>query len=538
MKAVRDCNPLRSTLRTVLVLLMSTAALVFVGAPPGQACCGSPGSVAPYDFNGDGYADLAIGAIEVPFNETDTGWVTVLYGSATGITTNGSQLWSQDSPGIPDASEMADSFGQSLASGNFNGDGYADLAIAAPGENLAGYDEGVIHILFGSASGLTSSGTQLWSQDTPGVLDVAQSGDEFGEVMAAGNLGNGSYDDLVIGLPNENYAPRDGAEQSNSGAVQVLFGSATGLTSVGNQFWSQQSPGVPGNADAGDFFGDAVLVAEVTGDTVDDVVIGVPRESLSGVRSGAVHVLPGSSAGPTVTGSSTWTQATAGVADSPEEYDGFGRSLAAGDFGGSSHQELAIGAPGESVVTGQTVNGAVHVLMGSSAGLTATGSQFWSQNSSGVLETAETNDAFGQEMSAANLGKSGQDDLVIGVGETIVGTYHDGVVHVLYGSSSGLTSTGNQLWHPDIPGVPDELDAEEMFGFQLQVGDYGGGTIADLVAGSPTETVDGVYGVGAVTVIYGGSAGLTSAGSQFITPATPGVPGDPEGNSRWGQLGR
>ena len=155
-----------------------------------------------------------------------------------------------------------------------------------------------------------------------------------------------------------------------------------------------------------------------------------------------------------------------------------------------------------------------------------------------MLETAESNDSFGQEMSAANLGKSGQDDLAIGVGETIVGTYNDGVVHVLYGSSSGLTSTGNQLWHPDIPGVPDELESEEMFGFQLQVGDYGGGTIADLVVGSPTETVDGVYGVGAVTVIYGGSAGLTSTGSQYIDPATPGVPGDPEGNSRWGQLGR
>ena len=62
-----------------------------------------------------------------------------------------------------------------------------------------------------------------------------------------------------------------------------MFGSASGLTSVGNQFWTQQSPGVPGNSDAGDNFGDAVLAAEVTGDTLDDVVIGVPRRDLSGV---------------------------------------------------------------------------------------------------------------------------------------------------------------------------------------------------------------------------------------------------------------
>ena len=232
-------------------------------------------------------------------------------------------------------------------------------------------------------------------------------------------------------------------------------------------------------------------------------MIGVPRELLSGVLAGAVHVLPGSSTGPTVTGSSTWTQASAGVADSPEPHDGFGSSLAAGDFGGSSHQELAIGAPGESIVSGQTVNGAVHVLVGSSTGLTASGSQFWTQNSPGVLETAESGDAFGEQLAAANLGRSAQDDLVVNVSESIVSAGNDGMVHVLYGSSSGLTSTGNQVWHPDIPGVPDELETEEWFGSQLQVGDYGGGTIADLVAGSPTETVDGVYGVGAVTVIYG-----------------------------------
>lgn len=537
MRAIRDNAPLTSNLRAGLVVLMISAALVTVAPPPGRACCGSPGDVAPYDFNGDGYADLAVGAPEVPTNATDTGSVTVLYGSATGITTAGGQLWSQDSPGISDTAEMGDAFGASLASGDFNGDGYADLAIAAINEDLTGYEEGVIHILLGSASGLTSTGSQLWSQDSAGVADVAENSDHFGEVLAAGNLGNGSYDDLVIGIPNENYNPRGGDEQNDSGAVQVLFGSATGLTSVGNQFWSQLSPGIPGNPDSADRFGTAVLAAEVTGDSLDDVVIGVPHELLSGVSAGAVHVLPGSSTGPTVTGSNTWTQASAGVADTPESHDGFGSALAAGDFGGSSHQELAIGVPGEAVVTGQVVNGAVHVLMGSSTGLTASGSQWWTQNSPGVLETVESSESFGSGLTAANLGRSAQDDLVINVHESIVSTGNDGMLHVLYGSSTGLTSTGNQVWHPDIPGVPDELETEEWFGSQLQVGDYGGGTIADLVAGSPTETVDGVYGVGAVTVIYGGSTGLTSSGSQYFTPATPGVPGDPEGNSRFGQLG-
>lgn len=537
MRAIRDSATLRSTAGPVLALLMSSAALTTVGAPPGHACCGDTGSVAPYDFNGDGYADLAVGAPGVPSYDAGSGSVTVLYGSATGVTTTGSQRWSQDSPGIPDTAEIGDAFGAALASGDLDGDGYADLVIGAPFEDLSVEEAGVIHVLFGSASGLTSTGTELWSQDSAGVADIAEETDRFGQVLAVGNVGNGSFDDLVIGVPAEDYNPRDDTKQISSGAVHVLFGSATGLTSAGNQFWSQHSPGIPGNPEAFDQFGRAVLAADVAGDALDDVVIGVPEELVSGAHAGAVHVLPGSTTGPTVTGSSTWTQATAGVADSPEQYDGFGFSLAAGDFGGDSHQELAIGAYQESVATGQENNGAVHVLSGSSSGLTAAGSQFWTQNTFGVLETAESSDRFGLRLTAANFGRSAQDDLAISVGESIVSSEPDGLIQVLYGTSSGLATTGNELWHADIPGVPDEIDEEEWFGASAQAADFGGGTLADLAVGSPTETVDGEYGVGAVTVFYGGSAGLTSSGSQYFTAATPGVPGDPDGDARFGLLG-
>ena len=73
---------------------------------------------------------------------------------------------------------------------DFNGDGAADLAIGAPGENSS---SGVVHVLYGSATvGLTATGSQVWSQDSPGIAGGAEAFDVFGETLAAGTLGIGA----------------------------------------------------------------------------------------------------------------------------------------------------------------------------------------------------------------------------------------------------------------------------------------------------------------------------------------------------------
>ncbi len=109
--------------------------------------------------------------------------------------------------------------------------------------------------------------------------------------------------------------------------------------------------------------------------------------------------------------------------------------------------------------------GVVHILYGSSSGLQTSSpvDQFWNQNTPGVEDKAETGDEFGGA-SSADFNGDGKTDLAIGVPSERIGTTIFGVVHVLYGSSSGVqtTSPADQLWHIDSPGVNG---AEGTFGY-------------------------------------------------------------------------
>ncbi len=72
-------------------------------------------------------------------------------------------------------------FGGSLASGDYDGDGKDDFAVGVSGEDIGAIgDAGAVSVLYGSASGLTTAGDQLWHQSAPGVLGGSETGDVFG----------------------------------------------------------------------------------------------------------------------------------------------------------------------------------------------------------------------------------------------------------------------------------------------------------------------------------------------------------------------
>ena len=90
----------------------------------------------------------------------------VLYGTlAVGLSADGNQLWTRVSPGVE--GDKGTGFGESLATGDFDGDGRADLAIGSPQTTAGGIsDAGEVNVLHGSETGITADGDQLWNQDS------------------------------------------------------------------------------------------------------------------------------------------------------------------------------------------------------------------------------------------------------------------------------------------------------------------------------------------------------------------------------------
>jgi hypothetical protein len=484
------------------------------------------------DFNGDGYADLAIGISHEPTaGRASSGAVAVLYGSARGLTAVADQLWSQDSPGISDQAERGDQFGWSLAPGDFDGDGYTDLAISVPFERRAARSSGVVHVLRGSGRGLIATASQLWSQDSPGIPDRPEERDGFGWAMTAADFDRDGDDELVIGVHLEDLVVAGGTNLLHAGGVLVLQGSPEGPTSSGSRFWTQGTAGVPDRPETNDRFGASLAAGDFDGDGYPDLAVGAPYESRRAMRTGMVHIFYGSAAGLATTGAQVWGQGTPGIAERPELRDQFGQSLAAGDFDGGRRDDLAIGVWYEDHCT-ICNEGIVQVLYGTRRGLGARRDQIWHQDRPGIADRGEVGDQFGQTLATADFNGDGRDDLAIGAPwEDFTAFVHgdQGAVHVLYGGRSGLRSAGSQFWSQRTRGVLDTPERDDHFGEALGAADFNGDGHAELVVGVPWEGSRG-----AVAVLAGSRRGLTAAGDQLWSQGSPGVRGVARRGDRFG----
>ena len=300
--------------------------------------------------------------------------MAVLYAAAGGLSADGNQFWSQDSPGIAGVPESFDQFGRSLTSGDFNNDSYDDLAIGVPNEDVGALSAaGAVNVIYGSAGGLTATGDQLWTQDSAGIAGTSEAGDLYGFSVREGDFNNDGFGDLAIGVPGEDIGATVGA-----GAVNVIYGAAgAGLVSAGNQIWSIDLPNL---LEPGDDYGRTLAAGDFNNDGFDDLAIGGPLEDVVAVPdAGAVSVLYGSGIGGlTAQGAQSFHQDVAGIADAAEANDRFGGGgvstnvettpLATGDFNGDRFWDLVIGVPNEDFedpdIGTVADSGAFHVLYG------------------------------------------------------------------------------------------------------------------------------------------------------------------------------
>jgi hypothetical protein len=184
---------------------------------------------------------------------------------------------------------------------------------------------------------------------------------------------------------------------------------------------AQSDPEIHGDPNDQENFGASLAAGNLGKNSHADLAVGVPNDWIETTqRAGSVNVLYGSTTGITTMGNQRWTQDSAGIAGAAEDPDHFGSALAVADSGRSTRGDLAVSAPCEEIAGAVYARG-VHVIFGTKTGLSATGDQFWSQNSTGVADKAEQVEAFGLAMTGANFGKSRRADLAISVSETIGG---------------------------------------------------------------------------------------------------------------------
>ncbi|MGX1669784.1 FG-GAP-like repeat-containing protein [Streptomyces sp. NPDC055400] len=434
---------------------------------------------------------------------------------------------------------------------DFNGDGYRDIAVAAPQATVSGHEAaGAVVVLYGTASGPSAAKRKLITQASTGIPGSPETADHFGGSVASADLDLDGYADLVVGTPDEDT---DGA--FNKGSVTVVWGSAQGLGSGtvlpltygagdpsgcafgvdlaavpaspaprpwmhiagGCSVWTLQGPitrtgkaysrseRIQGPST------EKIVTGRLSDNHSDQIEVSVP---LSDHPMGAVYINRVSSSNPP-----------------PLSTDASNATV--GDVNGDGYGDLVLGDPGDMTVDGTPQEGTGHdggqiaIWPGSAQGVDPAAQPLLiNQSTPGVPGSSESHDTFGTDVTVADLNHDGFGDIAVGApGETLGSVRQAGEVVIVPGGPDGPTGAGSYAITQNSTGVPGTAEHGDAFGTTVRFADLTKDGRADLVVGAPGELAPGATrSTGGIWVFKGTSTGVSLGSSYSVMAGTVGLP--------------
>lgn len=452
MFTLRTSRPLRLALATATAVSVTGGGLLALAGTAAAA----PAKYAD-DFNGDGYRDYAQASLGGSFT------VTYGTATGPGTVTKTFTQNSPGIPGTAgDAGGYADTFGEDLAAADLDRDGYADLAVTDFTEKVSGkVSSGTVTVMWGAKSGLGTKATRLpvAAVTHRGFGKAVETGDFDGDGKAdlavvdaidttyvvrggfskSGTTGKITKHRLPAGSP-------DILEPAGLVAGKVTKDKATDLYVLGQGYRNDRmtqdvwflrggttvkpAAKVTPINNAGTDYSPTAVIADFDKNGYGDLAVADIRYNNG---AGSVVVVRGGASGPTT--KYRLTQSTSGIATAATKNDGFGGALSAGDTNRDGYPDLAVSSEEEKVGSAVSAGG-VHILRGGTKGLTGAGSQWFTRATAGIPGDPTAYERFGLNLRLRDTDRDGDADLVIGDND------YEQTSLLLMGGTSGITTNG------------------------------------------------------------------------------------------------